>query len=165
LDLARRLGAHEAYFAGDPGWTGDVRRATAGRGPDVLLEMSGHPRAIEQGFSALARGGTAALLGLPSDRVSLDLANDIIFKGATVLGINGRRMFETWHQVEEFVLSGRLNLAPIITHQLPIDDFEQGFHLMQSGEAIKVVLTVPQESIAACPTPALTTAAASCSLR
>jgi threonine 3-dehydrogenase len=126
--------------------------------------MSGHPRAIEQGFSALARGGTAALLGLPPDRVSLDLARDIIFKGATVLGINGRRMFQTWYQVEEFVLSGRLNLAAIITHQIPIDDFERGFHLMQSGEAIKVVLTVPQESIPACRTPDSTTAAVNCSL-
>jgi threonine 3-dehydrogenase len=164
LDLARRLGAHEAYHAGDADWTADVRRATAGRGADVLLEMSGHPRAIAQGFSALASGGVAALLGLPSDRVSFDLANDIIFKGATVLGINGRRMFETWYQVEEFVLSGRLNLAPIITHQIPIDDFEQGFHLMQSGEAIKVVLTVPQERIAVCPTPTSTTVAVSCSL-
>jgi hypothetical protein len=83
-------------------------------------------------------------------------------------------MFETWYQMEEFVLSGRLNLAPIITHQFPIDDFEKGFHLMQSGEAIKVVLTVShtnptrergiQESIAACPTSASTTAAVSCSL-
>jgi threonine 3-dehydrogenase len=174
LDLARRLGAQETFQAGEESWPVELRRATAGRGADVLLEMSGHPQAIEHGFSALARGGTAALLGLPSDRVSLDLANDIIFKGATVLGINGRRMFETWYQVEEFVLSGRLDLAPIITHQLPIDDFEKGFHLMQSGEAIKVVLTVPhtsptrqrgtQESISACPTPDSTTAAVNCSL-
>jgi threonine 3-dehydrogenase len=126
--------------------------------------MSGHPRAIQQGFSALAGGGVAALLGLPSDRVSLDLANDIIFKGATVLGINGRRMFQTWYQVEDFVLSGRLNLAPIITHQLPLDEFEQGFHLMQSGEAIKVVLAVPQETTPLCPMPDSTTAAVSCSL-
>ena len=66
--------------------------------------MSGHPKAIRQGFAALRNGGTAALLGIPSEPVALDLPNDIIFKGATVLGINGRKMFETWYQVENFLL-------------------------------------------------------------
>jgi threonine 3-dehydrogenase len=164
LEIARYLGAEEAYHSGEDDVPAQVRRVTHGRGADVLLEMSGHPRAIEQGFAALAGGGVAALLGLPSDRVSLDLANAIIFKGATVLGINGRRMFETWYQVEEFVLSGRLNLAPIITHQLGLDEYERGFHLMQSGEAIKVVLAVPQEIRAVCPTPTSTTAAVNYSL-
>jgi threonine 3-dehydrogenase len=84
-------------------------------------------------------------LGLPAKPVALDLPNDIIFKGAKVLGINGRRMFETWYQVENFVLTGRLDLDPIITHQLDLEDYEDGFRLMQSGEAIKVVLRVPQE--------------------
>jgi threonine 3-dehydrogenase len=110
----------------------------------VLLEMSGHPKASRQGFAALRNGGTAALLGIPAEPVPLDLPNDIIFKGATVLGINGRRMFETWYQVGSFVLSGRLNLEPIVTHHLPLADFEKGFKLMQAGEAIKVVLEVPQ---------------------
>ena len=76
--------------------------------------MSGSARAIRQGFRSLRNGGTAALLGLPSKPVELDLPNDIIFKGATVLGINGRKMFETWYQVENFLLSGRLNLDPIV---------------------------------------------------
>jgi threonine 3-dehydrogenase len=101
--------------------------------------MSGHPKAIRQGFAALRNGGTAALLGLPSEPVPLDLPNDIIFKGATVLGINGRKMFETWYQVENFLLSGRLNLQPIVTHHLPLTDFDRGLKLMP-GEAIKVVL-------------------------
>ena len=67
---------------------------------------------------------------------------DAVFKGATVLGINGRKMFETWYQVENFLLSGRLNLEPIVTHHLPLTDFERGLKLMQAGEAIKVVLKV-----------------------
>jgi len=106
--------------------------------------MSGNARAIRQGFQALRNGGTAAMLGLPSKPVEFDLANDIIFKGATVFGINGRRMFETWYQMESFLLSGRLQLDKIVTHQLPLDQFERGFKLMQSGEAIKVVLQIPE---------------------
>jgi threonine 3-dehydrogenase len=142
LEIARSLGADEAFDSRDSIWPRRARELTHNQGPEVLLEMSGHPTAIRQGFAALRNGGTAALLGLPAEPVALDLPNDIIFKGATVLGINGRKMFETWYQVENFLLSGRLNLEPIITHHLPLTDFEQGFKLMQAGEAIKVVLEV-----------------------
>ena len=106
--------------------------------------MSGHPVAIQQGFKALRNGGTAALLGIPSRPVELNLPDDIIFKGATVLGINGRLMYETWYQVENFLLSGKVSLDSIITHVMPLPEFETGFKLMQAGEAIKVVLEVPQ---------------------
>lgn len=142
LALAKKLGAVEAYRASDPNWLSDVRKATRGDGPDVLLEMSGHPGAIDDGFKALRMGGTAALLGIPSRPMSFDLSNHVIFKGATVLGVNGRRMFETWYQMEEMLLSGRLELEDIITHRLPFEDFAKGFGLMQSGEGIKIVLDV-----------------------
>lgn len=140
LKLARKLGAVEAYKANDPKWIEKVRAETRGDGPDVLLEMSGNPNAIDDGFRALRMGGTAALLGIPSRPISFDLSNHVIFKGATVLGINGRRMFETWYQMEEMLLSGRLELDEIVTHQIRLEDFAEGFRLMQSGEGIKIVM-------------------------
>jgi threonine 3-dehydrogenase len=143
LKLARQLGADETFLADDDQWPQQARQLTHRQGPQVLLEMSGHPRAIRQGFAALRNGGTAALLGLPAEPVAFDLPNDIIFKGVTVLGINGRRMFETWYQMESLILSGRLELDPIITHHIPLGNFEQGFAAMRSGEAIKVVMEVP----------------------
>jgi threonine 3-dehydrogenase len=142
LELAKALGADVAFDSRDESWPRKARELTHDQGPEVLLEMSGHPKAIRQGFAALRNGGTAALLGLPSEPVALDLPNDIIFKGATVLGINGRKMFETWYQVENFLLSGRLNLEPIVTHRLPLVEFERGLKMMQAGEAIKVVLEI-----------------------
>jgi len=147
LELAKKLGADISYKASDPEWPLWARRETHNQGPQVLLEMSGHPTAIKQGFKALRNGGTAALLGIPSKPVEFNLADDIVFKGCTILGINGRRMYETWFQVESFLLSGRLNIDPIVTHHLPLEDFDHGFKLMQSGEAIKVVLAVPQKPL------------------
>lgn len=143
LELARELGADFAYRADDEDWPAKARLQTHDQGPQVLLEMSGHPRAIRQGFQALRNGGTAALLGLPARPVELNLPDDIIFKGATVLGINGRRMYETWFQVESFLLTNRLKIDRIVTHQLPVGEFQRGFQLMQRGEAIKVVLIMP----------------------
>jgi threonine 3-dehydrogenase len=144
LALAKKLGANEAFSAKED-WVDSVRSLTHGQGPQVLLEMSGNAKGIRQGFAALRNGGTAALLGIPGEEISINLAKDVIFKGAKILGINGRKMFETWYQMESLVLSGRLQLDPIITHQIPFEDFDRGFKMMQSGEAIKVVLKIPKE--------------------
>jgi len=140
LALAKRLGAVEAYTATDRTWLDDIRSQTRGDGPDVLLEMSGAVSAINDGFAALRPGGTAALLGIPSKPFTFDLTNHIVFKAATVLGINGRKMFETWYQMESLLLSGRLELDEIITHEIPMEDFATGFKLMQTGEGIKIVM-------------------------
>lgn len=141
LALAKRLGAVEAYDARDGnGWIKEVRRACRGEGVDVLLEMSGAESAFDQGFRALRNGGTAALLGLPAKQVTFDFNENIIFKGCTVLGINGRKMFQTWYQMEELLLSGRLELDEIITHQFPLEEFKTAFETMISGKGIKVVL-------------------------
>lgn len=142
LDLAIELGADAAYKATD-NWTDAVLSQTNGLGPHAMLEMSGNAHAIRDGFSVLRSGGTAAMLGIPSDEVQLDLAKLVIFKGTTILGINGRRMFETWYQMENLLLSGKLNLDPIITHEIEMKDYEQGLEMMQSGEAIKVMMKMP----------------------
>jgi threonine 3-dehydrogenase len=143
LELARKLGAERAFKASD-NWTQEVQELTHGHGPHVMLEMSGNPNAIRDGFSVLRSGGTAALLGIPSNEIHLDLAELVIFKGTTILGINGRRMFETWYQMENLLLSNRLELDPIVTHVLEMKDYEKGLKMMQSGEAIKVVIKMPE---------------------
>lgn len=114
--------------------------ATGGTGVDVLLEMSGHPEAMRLGFALLRTGGRASLLGIPSKPFELDFARDIIFKGATVQGINGRKMFETWFQMEALLATGRLNLEPVITHRLKLSEFKTAMGLLESGDAIKVVM-------------------------
>ena len=117
-----------------------ILEATGGTGVDVLLEMSGHPEAMRLGFALLRTGGRASLLGIPSRPFELDFARDIIFKGAMVQGINGRKMFETWFQMEALLATGKLNLEPVITHRLKLSEFKKAMELLQSGEAIKVVM-------------------------
>jgi threonine 3-dehydrogenase len=138
--MALRMGADEAIdpSARDP--VAQVRAATDGAGADVLLEMSGHPAGIRQGFQMLRAGGRASLLGIPSDLVTLDLVNDIIFKGATVHGIYGRKMFETWIQMTALLTSRKLNLDPLFGEQFPLERFEEGFRLLQDGLPGKVLL-------------------------
>jgi threonine 3-dehydrogenase len=142
LELAERLGADAVFHAEDPNLIDEILRRTKGHGADVLLEMSGSGAAIDAGLHMLRNGGRAALLGIPPDEVKINLAERIIFKGLTVLGINGRKMFETWYQTEALVATGRVDLRPIITHILPFESFADAFELMSSGRAAKIVLDV-----------------------
>ncbi|MEL7729109.1 L-threonine 3-dehydrogenase [Citromicrobium bathyomarinum] len=107
-------------------------------GFDVGLEMSGS----EPGFASLidnmCHGGKVAILGLPAGDVRIDW-HKVIFNMLTLKGVYGREIFETWYKMSVFIQSG-LDLSPIITHRLPVDDFERGFEAMLSGEACKVVL-------------------------
>lgn len=140
LELAKRLGADETFDARAAGLVDEIKARTGGDGVEVLLEMSGSGSAIDMGLQMVRNGGTAALLGIPSDVININLAERIIFKGLTVLGINGRKMFETWYQTQALVKSGRVDLRPIITHVLPFTQFDRAFELMRSGEAAKIVL-------------------------
>jgi threonine 3-dehydrogenase len=140
LALAERVGADAVFDARDPNLLDEIARRTGGVGADVLLEMSGSASAIDAGLHMLRNGGRAALLGIPPDDVKINLAERIIFKGLTVLGINGRKMFETWYQTEALVKSGRVDLRPIITHVVPFEGYKDAFALMQSGDAAKIVL-------------------------
>jgi len=140
-ELARKMGAKTLLDPASGDVEGQVFEATGGTGVDVLLEMSGHPAAIAQGFRLLRMGGRASLLGIPSRAVEMDLANGVIFKGATVHGINGRKMYETWFQAEA-LLRGGMDLSPVITHRLPLAEFDAAMKLLESGEASKILLTV-----------------------
>ncbi len=140
LELARQLGADATFIANQSDLVAEIKRRTRGDGADVLLEMSGSGEAIDLGLQLLRNGGTAALLGIPAGNINLNLAERIIFKGLTVLGINGRRMFETWYQTEALVKSGRVDPRSIITHVLPYTEFDRAFELMSKGEAAKIVL-------------------------
>jgi len=141
LNIAKKMGADIVLNADEEEVVAVILEQTRGRGVDVVLEMSGSPTAIKQGFKALRLGGTVCMLGLPSAPMELDLNNDIIFKAATVIGINGRRMFSTWYQLEGLLESGLLDPSPIITHKMKLEEIEQAMSLIESGNCGKIVLT------------------------
>jgi threonine 3-dehydrogenase len=119
----------------------DTIMEMTGDGVDAVLEMSGHPVAIRDAISCVIPGGHIAQLGLPSDEVTLDL-NELIFKGIRFYGIVGRRIWETWEEMDRLLSSGALDITPVLTHTMPLEEFEEGMRLMEAGECGKVVLTV-----------------------
>jgi threonine 3-dehydrogenase len=140
LELAERMGADLLLNVEKDNLVRSILDHTDGRGVDGMLEMSGHPQAFRDGFEALANGGRVSLLGIPSAPLEIDVAREIIFRGATVQGINGRVIFDTWYRMEALLLSGKLDIRPVITHVLGWSEFEKAVELQRSGKAGKIVL-------------------------
>jgi len=138
--LATTMGAHSVVDPREEDLASVVGAATEGLGADLVCEMSGHPDAIRQATRLVRNGGRIHLLGLPKDDVALDLSGTVIFKGVTVYGVIGRRMYETWTQMSAFLKAGLIDIRPVITHRFPFGEFESGIEAIKSGQAGKVIL-------------------------
>jgi threonine 3-dehydrogenase len=141
-EIALKIGADVVLDPSDVQIEEKILDYTQGLGPDVLLEMSGNSQSLRMGLNLLSNGGTASLLGIPPKEVPINLAEMVIFKGITIHGITGRRMFETWYQCQSFLLKNSQVIKPIITHVLDFEDIEKGFLKMEANEAVKVLLKI-----------------------
>jgi threonine 3-dehydrogenase len=137
LALARTMGAHAAVTPDQAAEA--VRTASNGLGADVVLEMSGVPSAVHQAFALARPGGRVNMLGIPAASIDVDFASEIIFKGLTIYGVVGRRMYDTWHQMTRFLRSGNFDPRPVITHRLPLEAVDEAMALIRSGEAGKII--------------------------
>lgn len=138
LDLAKKMGASRVVNVAQENLTDVMEDLGMTEGFDVGLEMSGVPVAVRDMLAKMNNGGKIAMLGIPPEDVAVDW-NQVIFKGLTIKGIYGREMFETWYKMASLIQGG-LDISPIISHQLNVDDFQQGFDIMGSGQSGKVIL-------------------------
>lgn len=138
LSLAEKMGATRTVNVTRED-IGDVPKSLGMReGFDVGMEMSGVPSALDQMLENMNHGGKVAMLGIFADKPLLN-TDLVIFKSLTLKGIYGREMFETWYKMINLLQSG-LDISPVITHRFPVDDFQKGFDVMNSGNAGKVIL-------------------------
>ncbi len=138
LGLAVKLGATRAVRIDQESLQEVEAELGMTEGFDVGLEMSGAPSAMAEMLATINHGGKIALLGIPADAITVDWSQ-IILKGLTLKGIYGREMFETWYKMASLIQAG-LDLTDIITHRFPIEEYEQAFTVMRSGQSGKVVL-------------------------
>jgi len=141
LGLAKTMGASRVINSRTIDPVAEIHKDTNGRGAGVVLEMSGNEVAIRNAFKAVRNGGTVILFGLPAGEVHLNLGDDVIFKEAHVRGIVGREVFKTWYILDGILKSRKLNLQPLITHRMPLDQIDEAMKLVGSGECGKILLT------------------------
>ncbi len=142
LGIAKQMGAHVTLNPGRDDVLGRIRELTQGDGVDLVCEMSGHPAGHAQAFAAARLGGRVNLLGTPSKTTEVDFARDIIFKGLTLYGVTGRKMYDTWHVMQRFLRGGQVDPRPVVTHRFPLEGIGDAIQVIKDGQAGKVILEV-----------------------
>ena len=141
LGLAEKMGATAVVNVDEtPDTVGWFLERHDGYGFDVVFEMSGSSRAIADAFRIARNGGRVILFGIPARPVEIDVAESLIFKNLNVLALNGRKIFETWYRTRWLLESGVVDLRPLITKELPLEEYEEAFALLAAGEACKIVV-------------------------
>jgi len=138
LDIAKKMGATITVNPSKGETIEETIKQLKMHGFDIGLEMSGSPIAFESMIENMYNGSKIALLGILPNSTTVAW-DKIIFKALTLKGIYGREMWETWYQMEQMLITG-LDLSPVITHRLSINEYQQGFNIMESGQCGKVIL-------------------------
>ena len=140
-DLAERMGAHVTVDATHANVEHDIVDAL-GQRPTVSLEMSGQPVVLRQALRVSANAGKIVFLGIPPEPVTLDLAEEFMFKGLEAYGVTGRLIWDTWYRTEAFLKTHGDRLEPLVTHTYPLDRFEEAMQMVLSGDCGKVLIDV-----------------------
>jgi threonine 3-dehydrogenase len=138
LEIAAGMGADSALNARTDDLGEAMTKLGMTEGFDIGMEMSGSHSALHEMLDVMNHGSSVALLGIPPEEAPMDW-NTIIFKGLTMKGIYGRRMFETWYLMTAMLHTG-LDVSPVITHEFNVEDFKAAFDVMRSGKCGKVIL-------------------------
>lgn len=132
--MAKELGADVVINPNKENVEEIVMEMTKGVGVDVFLDMAGIEYSIKTGLKLLRKGGRFSAFGIPSRPISINFADDIIFKGITIYGINGRLMFDTWVKVRNFLSTKRIDISKVITHKFKFSEFNKAFEILTSPE-------------------------------
>lgn len=144
LEIARKMGADRVFNISDPVDPVQAILQETRVGADVVVEMAGAPASIKNAFATVRKGGRVTTFGLTPKPIEFDINYAITLRQVRVRGVAGRHMWDTWRLVDGLLQSGQLDPRPVITHQLPLAEFDQGFKLITTGSrATGKVLLLP----------------------
>jgi threonine 3-dehydrogenase len=139
LELARKMGTDIILNSKEVDVVQEVSKVSNGLGTDIVVELTGNKWVVNDASKAVRRGGDIVLVGLFSGSVEWDLVNNVIYKEANVYGVTGRIMWDTWWTAQGILLSGKMNVAPVITHYFDLRDFDKALQLAESATTGKIV--------------------------
>ena len=142
LPKARELGIDHAVNVMHTDVSALLSELTGGEGADAVIELSGAPPAISQAFRLARRLGRVGIIGQPPvDELTIPY-REALFRALTV-SFSFSSKYTSWERALSLFGRGAINPADFLTHVLPLHDWERGFQLSRSGEAVKVVLEPP----------------------
>jgi threonine 3-dehydrogenase len=142
LDLACKMGTDIVLNAKEVNIVDEVDKITKGFGADIVVELTGNKSVLNEATQTLRRGGEIVLVGLFSGPVEWDIVNNVIYKEANVYGVTGRIMWDTWWTAQSMILSGKIDVSPVITHRFDLEDYDKAFQLAESASTGKIVFRI-----------------------
>jgi threonine 3-dehydrogenase len=142
LDLAKKMGTDILLNPKEVHLVEEIEKITKGFGMDIVVELTGNKAVLNEATKTLRRGGEIVLVGLFPGPVEWDVVNHVIYKEATVYGVTGRIMWETWWTAQSLILSGKMDLAGVITHRFPLEQYEKAFQLAESAATGKIIFKI-----------------------
>lgn len=142
LELARRLGAHQAFDANDPGMVDSIKDATGGRGLDIVFEAAGRNDAVRAATEIVRPGGLVVVGGIPDDNLMTIEASVVRRKELTLQLL--RRSNDTLHDAIGLLADGRVDVRSYITHRFPLADVEKALKTARDDKvnSIRVIIEV-----------------------
>lgn len=118
-----------------------VLEETNNEGVDVVCEFSGNRQALNQSLSYIKNGGKISLLGIFDENINIDF-NEIVFKGLTLYGVTGRKMYENWDQIAALLTNKDFKLKEVVTHEFPFSELEKAIEIMNQKTCGKIVINI-----------------------
>ncbi len=137
--MAEQLGADAVFDPTTVDVVGAVKDRTGGEGVEVAIEFSGTEAGFRNSLAALTKGGDFRLAAAPAFPIDIDFTRWLL-QCPVVYTIHGRRIWENWDTLWDLYKSGRVDLAPIASHVLPLSEGARAFDLIRDGEALKPIL-------------------------
>ena len=139
LKMAMAIGADRTINVANEDPVPVVRDVTRGCGADVMIEYSAQADSLSIAPELITNGGEVRLLGVPESPTEINL-EPWLFKGLRILNLHGRRLFSSWESSTRLLVDGKIDIAPLVSHVLPLGEAENGFRACFDGTAIKVLL-------------------------
>lgn len=116
-----------------------VMDITEGKGADMIVEASGAESAINDSIKLVRKMGRIVAIGeTPTEEIKFAWTS-AIFRACTVTFTYGA-CYDAWKLALQYMKDKKLNLKPMITHKLPLEQFHEGFELLENKKGVKVIL-------------------------
>ncbi len=139
LDKARELGFPTVLNVATDDVAQAVMDLTGGIGADLVVECSGAPPAIAGTVELVRKKGRICAIGLTGGKTVEFPWEEAAFKVADIYFCLSTS-FTSWNRTIDLVATGQIPAGEVITHRLPLDDWETGFEELEALRALKVIL-------------------------
>ena len=115
-----------------------VREYSGGMRADLVIDLSGAPRAILSGLKMVKKGGRFCAIGLPHDNVDFPWADSVL--SAVSIFFSYSSDFRAWQQCLQMMADGSIKTDGFTDHCFPLDEWPAAFDTARSGKALKVII-------------------------